>query len=106
MEKPTTLMGDLPTIRCLQRTLTRVLRNKFKKTRKQLRKKLGLKKPYIVSKSGKVHGTKELSDSAVYTNKFCNSVIAAWFETYSKIQSEICDDPEIIDVIEIIDLTG
>ena len=73
MEKPTTLIGDLPGMDQLARVLTRERRAHFA----QIREKRDLP-PMYVKKNGKVSGTKHLKTSAEYPIRFCNKVAAIW----------------------------
>lgn len=78
LEKPTTLVGDLPGLESLERKMTQSDRQKYRLQRQ--RKNLRLKKPkvYYTKKGGKVTGTKLLAASALYPTRFCSRLVMLW----------------------------
>ena len=80
MEKPTALVGDLPSLNKLKRVLTKFYKDKFQEKREKSGKPL----PYIKDKQGRVHGTPELAKSAIYPARFCNEVQRLWGQNFAE----------------------
>lgn len=84
MEKPTSLMSDLPDAEKLERKMTQKSRDKYRAIR--ARKALHAKRPkvyYVKHNNGTVSGTKHLQDSALYPKRFCTAVVAIWASNYN-----------------------
>ena len=74
LEKPTTLVGDLPSLGQLRRVLTKDLRKKYA----DARARKNLPPLYIKDENGRVHGTKALAKSAIYPTRFCTDLFKLW----------------------------
>lgn len=84
MEKPTTLMSDLPNAERLERKMTQQARDKYRAIRE--RKALRARHPkvyYVKHNNGTVSGTRHLQDSAIYPKRFCAAVVALWASNYN-----------------------
>ena len=89
LEKPTTLIGDLPGMSSLTRILTKDKREKYRVQRERK----NLPPMYIKTPDGKVHGTKHLKKSAEYPARFCNDVVKVWARARLEATT-----PEIIEI--------
>ncbi|CAK9023582.1 unnamed protein product [Durusdinium trenchii] len=74
LEKATWLLGDLPTLNSLQRTLTMEKRHKYSEKRNNKK----YEPMYVKGEDGTVHGLPALAKSAVYPKRFCNAIAKAW----------------------------
>ena len=82
MEKPTHLLGNLPSLHRMGRSLTRAAREEQRTIRERKIAKLKLtgQAPifYVKTQDGKVHGTKALAKSAAYTTRFATALLKIW----------------------------
>jgi hypothetical protein len=80
MDKPTHLVGDLPQLMRLARTMAKADRLRIAAARAKRHGRKGTVSIVFVQKSkdGKFSGTKHLQGSAEYTASFCRAVFAAW----------------------------
>lgn len=82
MEKPATLMGDLPELHLMYRKMDAASREKYRAIRERKNQRLkGGPKVFYIKKNGGVTGTSLLSQAAIYPTRFCSALVKIWKKT-------------------------